>query len=218
MKPISADINDLLQIKFPDDPDSPSSASRVDDIVDERLLIAWPTEGGVLVPVHQNQSLTISFVRDDAIYTFTGIVEDMRRIPINQVTIRPASSCERIQRRQFFRAKIVLSVDFVMQDGLGGQGDSKPRAQAFKAFTYDISGSGLAIRQKAAVPSGSLLEAKFHLPGEQNEIKVLCQVVHCTNLSAASEEKLHHFGMHFLAISEANRTRIVRHVFKAQHR
>jgi len=212
------EINDLLQIKSPDDPNSPSSQSRVDDIVEDRLLIAWPTEEGVLVPIHQNQSLTISFVRDDTIYTFTGIIEETMRSPFNRVTVRPASSAERIQRRQFFRIKLVLPVDFLLQESSPDDGNSAPKVHALKAMTYDISRSGLSIRHKESIPSGTAREAKFSLPGEKFVIKVVCQVVHCTNLSASTEESLHHIGMHFLAISEADRTRVVRHVFKAQHR
>jgi len=216
MDKIVAEINDLLQIKDPNDPDAPFSMSRVDDIVDDRLLIAWPTEGGVFVPIHQNQSLTISFVHDDAIYTFTGIVEEMTRELIHQITIRPASPAERIQRRQFFRLKVALPVEFLLQETPAAEGDSEPKPRAFRAVTYDISGSGLSIRHKTSLPSGAMLEAKFALPGEKATLKVICQVVHCTNLSAAMEAALYHVGIRFLAISEADRTRIVRHVFKAQ--
>ncbi len=216
MEKIAAEINDLLQVKDPNDPDAPSSMSRVDDIVDGKLLIGWPSEGGVFVPIHVNQSLTISFVKDDAIYTFTGIVEEATRAQVHRLTVRPASSAERIQRRQFFRAKVVIPVEFVLQNPPAGDGDSKPQTLCFKATTYDISGSGLSIRYKSSFPSGSLLEAKFALPGESTTIKVVCQVVHCTNLSAATEEALYHIGIRFLAINESNRTRIVRHVFKAQ--
>ncbi len=216
MGKIVAEINDLLQIKDPNDPEAPSSMSRVDDVVEGRLLIAWPTESGVFVPIRKNQTLAISFVRDDAIYTFTGIVEELTREIIHQLTIRPGSSAERIQRRQFFRAKLVIPVEFVLQNPQSGDSDSKPQAVVFKATTYDISGSGLAIRYKNPLPSGALLDARFTFPGEESVIKVVCQVVHCTNLSAASEPPLYHVGIRFLAINEACRTRIVRHVFKAQ--
>ncbi len=216
MDKIAAEINDLLQIKDPNDPEAPSSMSRVDDIVDDRLLIAWPTEGGVFVPIHDHQSLTISFVRDDAIYTFTGIVEELTRDVIHRITVRPASPAERIQRRQFFRAKLVIPVDFTLQDLPTGETEPKPQAVSFRATTYDISGSGLSIRYKKSLPSGALLEAKFTFPGDDHVIKVVCQVVHCTNLSAASEAAMYHIGIRFLAINEACRTQIVRHVFRSQ--
>ncbi len=216
MDTILAEINDLLQIKDPNDPEAPSSMSRVDDVIDGKLLIAWPSEGGVFVPIRLQQPLTISFVKDDAIYTFTGVVEEMTRELIHQLKIRPASPAERIQRRQFFRAKLVLPVDFVLQEAPAEGEDSKPRAMAFRTTTYDISGSGLSIRYKHSLPSGALLKATFALPGEDPPIRVICQVVHCTNLEAASEHGMYHIGIRFLAINEACRTRIIRHVFRAQ--
>jgi len=218
MKETAVDVNDLLQIKFPDDPQALSCQSRVDDIVREKILIAWPTEHGVFVPIRQNQILTISFVRDDAVYTFTAIVEEADRIPFPRLAVRAAGPCERIQRRQFFRAKLVAPVEFIGQVASSNPGESAPKAISFKAHTYDLSGSGLSIRQKASIPTGTVLEAKLTLPGEQSSIKVLCKVVHCSNLNASTEESLYHLGMHFLSIKEHDRTLIVRHVFRSQIR
>jgi c-di-GMP-binding flagellar brake protein YcgR len=217
MKEPVVDINDLLQIKFPDDPQALSCQSRVDDIEQEKILIAWPTEHGVHIPIHQNQILTISFVRDDAVYTFTAIVEEADRDPFPRLAVRAAGPCERIQRRQFFRAKLVAPVEFLGQAS-GNPGESKTKALSFKGHTYDLSGSGLSIRQKISIPMGTVLEAKLILPGEQSVIKVLCKVAHCSNLAASTEESLYHLGMHFLSIKEADRTLIVRHVFRSQIR
>jgi c-di-GMP-binding flagellar brake protein YcgR len=218
MKEPAVDVNDLLQIRFPDDPLAISCQSRVDDTIEGKILIAWPTELGVHVPIHQHQILTISFIRDDAVYTFTAIVEETQTIPFPQLAVRAAGPCERIQRRQFFRAKLVVPVDFFGQAASSDQGESTPKVLSFKAHTYDLSGSGLSIRQKTSVPTGTVLEAKLMLPGEQSVIKVLCKVVHCSNLNASTEESLYHLGMHFLSIREPDRTLIVRHVFRSQMR
>jgi c-di-GMP-binding flagellar brake protein YcgR len=218
MKEPAVDVNDLLQIKFPDDPQALSCQSRVDDIVEQKILIAWPTERGVYIPIHQNQIMTVSFVRDDAVYTFTAIVEEAERIPLPRLAIRAAGPCERIQRRQFFRAKLVAQVELVGQISAAAADESKPKAVSFKTHTYDLSGSGMSIRQKTSIPTGTVLEAKLTLPGEPSAIKVLCKVVHCSNLSASTEESLYHLGLHFLSIREADRTLIVRHVFRSQIR
>ncbi len=216
MKQIAAEVNDLLQIQVPDDPNSLSYRSRVNDIVQGRLLVPWPTDGGVPIPIHQNQTLTISFVRDDAVYTFSGIVEDRKREPSALLWVRPAGAPERIQRRHFFRVKSTLPLELLGQQQSLEREDAAPRSISIKAQTFDISGSGLSIRHRDSVPAGTLLDCKLMLPEDRSAIKILCKVAHSERISSSTEEPLYHIGMFYLSIKDADRTRIVRHVFKVE--
>ncbi len=216
MTQIAAEINDLLQIQIPDDPNSLSYKSRVDDIVLGKLLVPWPTDGGVPIPIHQNQTLTVSFVRDDAVYTFSGIVEDRKKEPAAQLWLRPAGPPERIQRRHFFRVKSALPVELLGQQQSLDEDDATTKVLSLKALTYDISGSGLSIRHKDSVPAGTLVDCKLVLPEEKSIIKILCKVAHSERISSATEEPLYHIGMFYLSIKDPDRTRIVRHVFKVE--
>jgi c-di-GMP-binding flagellar brake protein YcgR len=216
MKEIAAEINDLLQIQIPDDPNSLSYRSRVDNITRGKLVIPWPTDRGVPIPIHQNQTLTASFVRDDAVYTFSGIVEDRRREPIAQLWVRPAGTPQRIQRRHFFRVKSSLPVEFLGQQQSFDDESAAPKVISIKSQTFDISGSGLSIRHHNSVPAGTLLDCKLLLPVDKSVIKILCKVAHSERLTASTEDPLYHIGMFYLSIKDADRTRIVRHVFKVE--
>lgn len=216
MKQIAAEINDLLQIQVPDDPNSLSYRSRVNDIVQGKLVVPWPTDRGVPIPIHQNQTLTISFVRDDAVYTFSGIVEDRKREPSALLWLRPAGPPERIQRRHFFRVKSTLPCELLGQGQASDDPGSATRVFNVKALTYDISGSGLSIRHKDSVPAGTLVDCKLALPEDKSVIKILCKVAHSERISSATEEPMYHIGMFYLSIKDADRTRIVRHVFKVE--
>jgi c-di-GMP-binding flagellar brake protein YcgR len=216
MREIALEINDLLQIQIPDDPNSLSYKSRVDDIVQGRLQIPWPTDHGVPIPIHQNQTLTISFFRDDAVYTFSGIVEDRRREPVAVLWMRAAGPPERIQRRHFFRVKSVLPVEFLGEQASYDEVNAAARFISIKSQTFDISGSGLSIRHPASIAAGTLLDCKLALPGEQSMIKILCKVAHSERISSSTEQALYHIGMFYLSIKDADRTRIVRHVFKVE--
>jgi len=216
MKQIAAEVNDLLQIQIPDDPNSLSYRSRVNDIVQGRLLVPWPTDRGVPIPIHQNQTLTISFVRDDAVYTFSGIVEDRRKEPVAQLWLRPAGPPERIQRRHFFRVKSTLPVELLGQQQSLDEDDAAPKVINVKALTFDISGSGLSIRHKDSIPAGTLLDCKLVLPEDRTIIKILCKVAHSERISSTMEEPMYHIGMFYLSIRDTDRTHIVRHVFKVE--
>jgi c-di-GMP-binding flagellar brake protein YcgR len=213
---VAVEVNDLLQIQLPDQPSLLSFRSRVDDIIADRVQIAWPTDGGVLVPIHKHQTLTMSFVRDDAIYTFSGIVEELKQRPLAQLSVATVGRPERIQRRQYFRVKSVQPVELFGEQPNNEDERQPPKVIAIKTITFEISGSGLSIRHGISVPPGTLLDCKLFLASEDATIKILCKVVHSSRISPGTEAALYHIGMFFLSINEADRTRIVRHVFRVE--
>lgn len=216
MRPLGVEVNDLLQIQIPDDPSSHSYKSRVNDIAQGILVIPWPSDKSVPIPIHQNQTLSISFVRDDAVYTFSGIVEDRKREPVALLGIRPVGPPERIQRRHFFRVKSALPIELLGQQQNFEDENAPAKVISIKSKTYDISGSGLSVRNDTSIPAGTLLDCKLTLPTENTLIKILCKIAHSERISAATEEPLYHIGMFFLSIKDADRTLIVRHVFKVE--
>lgn len=216
MNEIAVEVNDLLQIQIPDDPNSLSYKSRVDNIVQGRLVVPWPTDSGIPIPIHQNQTLTISFVRDDAVYTFSGIVENRKRKPAAQLWLWPAGQPERIQRRHFFRVKSALPVELLGQQQSLDDDNSAPKVLSVRGLTYDLSGSGLSIRHDVSIAAGTLLDCKLVLSLDKSPIKILCKVAHSERISANNEAPLYHIGMFYLSIKDPDRTRIVRHVIKVE--
>jgi c-di-GMP-binding flagellar brake protein YcgR len=216
MREPAAEINDLIDVQIPNDLNSLAYKSRIDDIAEDgTLVVAWPTDNGVPIPIQHNQTLTISFMRDDAVYTFSSIVEDRNREPVARILMRPAGPPERIQRRTFFRVKTALPVELIRQRSSDVVDSTVPYSM-LKWRTYDVSGSGLSIRHSDPIPDGSLLDCKLTLPSEKSAIKMICKVTHAERISAATEEALYHIGMYYLVINDPDRTRIVRHVFKVE--
>ncbi len=215
-KEVRIEVNDLLQVQLPDDPASLSLRSRVDDISGDRVFIAWPTDLGIRVPIHKHQTLTLCFTRDDAVYAFTGIVEHMWRTPLAQLSLLVIGPPQRIQRRQFFRVKSILPVEFFGELPGVDRDDPAPKIIAIQTHTHEISGSGLAIRHRCSIPAGTLLDTKLAVASENSKMKILCKVVHASQICAQTDSSLYHVGMFFLSIREADRTRIVRHVFRVE--
>jgi c-di-GMP-binding flagellar brake protein YcgR len=157
--------------------------------------------------------LSFSFVRDGAAYSFAGMVDETKVEPLPQITVILSSEVTRVQRRQNFRIRCLIPVEII------GSIRERPRHEAdtildIRTTTYDVSASGIAIRYPKRIPEGTLLEIRLALPDSGPPIKVPCRVVY----SETQPENMMQYrtGIHYLAISEWERARIVRYAYRTQ--
>ncbi len=204
-------VNELLQVQITDDPNPATYASRINDISEGKLVIAWPTNGGIRLLVHRDQILEFSFVREGTAYSFSGLVDETSIEPIPQITVILSSAIVRVQRRQNFRIKCLLPVEVV---GSIKDRDDTTAVVAIRTITYDISASGIALRYPKLIPEGTVLEVKLGLPDSGPPIKIPCRVVHSQSLS--ENQTQYRTGITYLALSESERARIVRFVYRTQ--
>ncbi len=206
-------VNELLQVQIPDGTDPLTYFSRINDVSGAKLVIAWPTNKGIRLLTHGDQMLAFSLVRDGTPYTFTGLVDDVHPEPLPQITIIISSTVTRVQRRQNFRIKCLVPVEIV------GSIKENPRKDetttlVIRTTTFDLSASGMAIRYPKRIPVGTLLESKLALPDKGPPMKIPCRVVYSENFSESKTQ--YRTGIHYLAISEWERARIVRYVYRMQ--
>jgi c-di-GMP-binding flagellar brake protein YcgR len=206
-------VNELLQVRISDDANATTHYSRINDIANGKLLIGWPTNGGIRLLVHRDQTLDFSFMKDGVPYSFTGIIDETSLTPLPQITLILSSAVMRIQRRQNFRIKCLIPVEIVgsVNEDLR---DETLSALSIQTATYDLSASGIAIRYPKRIPEGSLVEVKLALPDDGPNIKAPCRVVYSEEFAETS--KLYHTGIHYLVMSESERARIVRFVYRMQ--
>jgi c-di-GMP-binding flagellar brake protein YcgR len=209
-------INELLQVKIPDDPSPTNYYSRVNNVLEGRkFVIAWPTSRGIRLPVHSDQIIELSFVHEGIPYACNGLVDVTSMEPLPQVTIILNSEISQVQRRQNFRCKCLVPVEV-----LGAVGEDSAlnregaRALLIRTVTYDLSAGGMAIRNPEGFTEGSLVDAKLGLPDDGPLIKLPCRIAYSDVVPGASP--LYHMGMQFLAITERERARIVRHLYRLQ--
>lgn len=212
--PGTVEINDLLQVRLVDDPDANPYSSRVEDIRPDSIHISWPTDRGGLMQAALERRISISFVRDDAAYTFVGVVEERALDPIPYLRVRPLGPPERMQRRKFVRIKTAIPVE--LRGALRIGPDKSLRDMSLESTTYDISGGGLCVRTHAEPTAGAVLDARLSLPDGRLPIKVRVRVVTCKPIVTRNQKQLNRIGLCFLAISEIDRTRIVRYLTKIQ--
>jgi c-di-GMP-binding flagellar brake protein YcgR len=206
-------VNELLQVKPSDDENPVTHYSRINDIVEGRLVIAWPTNGGIRLPVHRDQILDFSFIRDGVPYAFTGLIDETGLDPLPQITIIMSSAVIRIQRRQNYRIKCLTPVEIIgaVKDE---QRDEAISPLFIQTTTYNLSASGIAIRHPQMIPEGTLVDVKLALPDGKPGIRVPARIIYSEEFAETS--KVYRTGIHYLTMSERDRARIVRYVYRTQ--
>jgi len=205
-------INELLKVRVADDVKSATYRSRIEDLSEGKLIIAWPTHGGMRMVVRRDQILDFSFTRDAVPHEFSGLVDEMNTAPLPLLTIIPSSAITRVQRRQNFRVMCLIPVEIA---GSVANPHSKPATPlVIHTITNDLSASGMSIRYSKPIPENTLVDVKLSLPDKAPTIRIPCRVMYCD--SPPGKQTLYRTGLRYLAISESERARIVRFVYRTQ--
>ncbi len=211
IKPV-IEVNDILQVKVTGEKES--HFSRVNNILEDRIIIAWPTNRGIRMPLRPEQPIELAFMRDAVPYAFNAVILETNPDPLPQVTIRQTISAQKAQRRQNFRVKCMMPVQI---NGSIWEGSGDSRIQKFlsiQCVTYDLSAGGLSIRNATKIPENTLIEVKLKLQDGSSEIKIPARVVYSGSLP--NNAALYHMGIDFTAITESERARIIRCLHRIQ--
>jgi len=205
-------VNERLQVRLIDAPETATYCSRINDVVDGKLIIAWPTHNGIRMMVHRDQILDFYIMRGDVPHEFTGLVDEVYATPLPQMTVILSSAVRRVQRRQNFRIKCLMPVEIsgTIQDPR----DGSTTKLEIRTVTCDLSASGMAIRYSKPIPEGTEVEILLALPDDGPAIKIPCRVIYSE--TPAENQTLYRTGLRYLAINESERARIVRYVYRTQ--
>ena len=206
-------INDILQVRIMDDPNPATYHSRIDDISEGKLMIAWPTNAGIRLILHRDQMLDFYFVRDGTPHMFSGLVDETRSEPLPQITIILSSAVSQVQRRQNYRIKCLLPVEIVGNIREDSRSEATT-ALKIKTVSNDLSASGISVRFAKRIPEGTPVDIKLSLPDDGPAINIPCTVVYSEYLT--ENQILYRTGLHYLTLSEGERARIVRYVYRTQ--
>jgi len=104
-------INDSLQVTVADDAKPSNYYSRVNNIADGRIIIAWPTQRAIRLPVRRDQKLNFTFLHNGIPFVFSGIVDETNGGTLPEITILPVGPIIKTQRRHNFRMKCLIPVE-----------------------------------------------------------------------------------------------------------
>ena len=136
------------------------SFSMIQDISDEGdLVISLPMLEGRPILLNPGERVEIRLFKEEASYLFNGNVKNRYRI--NDAiffSIIKTSPIKRIQRREYYRLKVVLPVTFRVLDD-----DIEKESQFIKGYSIDISGGGLKLSTDYYLELNTLVECHIDL-------------------------------------------------------
>jgi len=207
-------INDSLQVTVADDPNPSNYYSRVQNIEEGKLFIAWPTQRGIRLAARVEEKLNFTFLRDGIPFMFSGIVYEKDGGSLPQITIIPVAPVVRTQRRQNFRMKCLMPVEITWTEYSSGTDKGREKIQKITTSTYDLSAGGVGIRNSKSIPEGTLGEIRLNLPDGNPVIRIPCRIAYTEKLP--ENPSMSHTGIQFLAISEREKARVVRYLYHLQ--
>jgi PPOX class probable F420-dependent enzyme len=128
-------------------------------------------------------------------------------------TVQPAGSQRRSDVRVHAHLPVELSARVVSLSLFREEGHE---SAVLSCETDTLSGGGFSIRHTAEIPVGVTFDVNLHLPDQPLPLTAKAKVVRCNALVDEGPEPHFDVGLVFVRISEANRSRIVSHVFRLQ--
>lgn len=177
--------------------------TKIEEISQNVITIGIPVAGGQFIPLRVGTSLEVGFTDDISAYSFSTVILKRYDIPIPTLIIAFPETVNKIQRRKFVRVRVVSTVKYqILEDE--AYGEEK------QGFMHDISGGGMLLQTKEAIPHHSRLMLVLGLRGMP--LKLMANVIRCTK----EDDKTFLISVEFIDITEKIRDKIIRVVFGIQ--
>lgn len=180
--------------------------SRIEDIVKDSMHISMPSEKGVSVPLKPNTRLHVSFVMNRGRLSFKTMVEDRFMNPLPMLKVAKPDVLFREELRSFFRVDTRIPIKILVDINEG----EIIKQKMFESKIIDISGGGCKVFTNAQIKKGDIFEIFFlgtldKLDSLKVEAKRIVKV-----------EENFEVGTEFCDISQIERDRVIKYVFKRQ--
>lgn len=176
------------------------------------LIISAPIFEARLIFISLQTQLRLTFIHHKyGLLGFTALVIGREfRGNIAVLIVQPVNEPVKIQRRTHFRLDCMADV-LVRPNETNSKADHKP---AIKAFTKNISGSGLCIVTSVNIPKNSEVDIELSL-ADNILIIAKCIVIRNTQFEV-KKSKSYEIALHFTDISQKDQDNLIRYIFEQQ--
>lgn len=173
---------------------------------DGLLVISSPIHEARLVFIPKDINIRLTFIHGKhGLLGFKAVVTDREhRGNIAMLLIRPDSEIIIIQRRMNYRLDMVGDVQFWLD------AESNP----IKAYSKNISGSGLCIVTEKNIPVDSVIKAELDLQ-DLPVFSAGCRVLR-SKLLESKRGKQFELGLCFMEIAKKDQDNLIRYIFEQQ--
>jgi c-di-GMP-binding flagellar brake protein YcgR len=175
---------------------------------DTLLIISAPIYEARLVYIPDDMIIRLTFIHNrQGLLGFSARVKSKEfRGNVAVIIIEPEGEIEKIQRRKNYRLDIVLDV-LMWLPGID-------KTEPVKAYTKNISGSGLCVISETEIPKNTEIKLELDLSADiQINTKCLVLTVSPAQLRKGKGFKL---GMHFTEITQKSQDTLIKFIFHQQ--
>jgi len=133
-------------------------SARIEDFVEEGLLITQPELISGETLLRDNCEIILHITKTDAIYQFSSVIHKQKNNGQDKYYLSQPVFLSRIQRREFARVVYSTPVEYTMFN----ESYSK-KQEWYRSYSWDISGSGILLETKDFVKQDSILLLKIEL-------------------------------------------------------
>lgn len=196
--------------------------SRIEDVTADTIEIAIPSKQGHLLPLPEQTWFHGKIVDAICLYIFKAkILKVELKKGVPTWVVEMPKEIEKTQRRCYIRIDIRLPLSLKIVPGnqkewqIDGKNYSPKELEnhVWEMTTKDISGSGAKIISKYSIPAGTNVFITVSLQ-EHGEFTTLAEIVRCELVNP--ELGLFWIGVQYIGLSERERDKVVRYVFKKQ--
>lgn len=179
--------------------------AKIEEIGQKIITIGIPVADGQFVPLRIGTAMEVIFADGIAAYSFSTIILKRFDIPIPTLIIKYPEAINKVQRRRFVRVQAVSAVKYWIIE-------NETYSQEKQGFMHDISGGGIRVQTKEAIPVQTLLLLELVLCSIP--LKLTATVIRCQK----EDNKTYLISMEFHDVTEKVRDRIISCVFEIQRK
>ena len=216
MTPLEIQIGTRLELEWLNENGEKIGNTFVSQLLEQQedasLAISTPIFESKLIMIPLQAQLRLIFMHHKlGLLGFTAIVTSKElKDNIAVLIVRPEDSLEKIQRRTHYRLDCMANI-LIRLNEKESKGGSET---AIKAFTKNISGSGLCVITEVNIPENSEVAIEVRL--SENVIIVARCIVIRNIWFEVKKTKSYELGLHFVDISQKNRDSLIKFIYEQQ--
>ena len=206
-------IGDKLQVKAIDKRNNNSYVSQISDIKDGDIIeILFPIYKNNIVYFLDGERLELILYKQEAIFELLTIVEGKIFGNIPTLRLKVVSELKRIQRRNFYRLKIVKPIKYRIIDILD---NSDKTIKYHEGILLDVSEGGIMFYSKKEMEIKDLLELEIKL---DTNSKMILKGTIVRKQYNTEKSFLYEYGVRFEEISKADKDILMKFIFQEQRK
>lgn len=176
------------------------------------IVISAPIYEARLIFIPAYKTIRLAFIHNELglLGFLATVLENDLKDKIAVLVVRPETELFKMQRRKYYRLDFLKDIT-VRISGRKATDINKPN---IRAFTKNISGSGMCIVTDTDIPRKSELEVELNL-SEDVTIKAKCEVVR-NSWFEVMKSKSYELGLQFTLISKSDQNNLIKFIYEQQ--